>query len=75
MPLYARRIPLLISHSMPSERGTYISLYRNLAAAVRDNASLDVKWEEAASVIQIIELAKQSSAEGRTVDVQDVAHV
>lgn len=60
---------------MPSERGTYISLYRNLAAAVRDNASLDVKWEEAASVIQIIELAKQSSAEGRTVDVQDVAHV
>lgn len=60
---------------MPSERGTYISLYRNLAAAVRDNASLDVKWEEAASVIQIIELAKQSSVEGRTVDVQDVAHV
>jgi predicted dehydrogenase len=59
---------------IPSEKGTFISLYRNLAAAIRDNAPLEVEWEEAASVIQIIELAKQSSSEGKTVGVPVVMH-
>lgn len=65
----------LLCHSVRSEKGTYISLYQNLAAAIRNNASLDVKWEEAASVIQVIELAKQSFSEGRTVDVPAEGHV
>lgn len=59
---------------MPSEKGTYISLYRNLAAAIRENATLEVEWEEAASVIHIIELAKQSASEGKTVDVPAAIH-
>ncbi|KIJ56753.1 hypothetical protein M422DRAFT_57398 [Sphaerobolus stellatus SS14] len=52
-----------------SEKGTYPSLYRNVAAAIREGAPLDVKWEDAAMVIRIIELAKQSSAEGKTLDI------
>jgi len=52
-----------------SEKGTYVSLYRNLAAAIRDGEPPDVKWEEASMVIQLIELAKQSSMEGRTLEV------
>ncbi|KAF8481349.1 NAD(P)-binding protein [Gautieria morchelliformis] len=61
---------------VPSEKGTYVSLYRNLAASIRDpSVPLDIKWEEAATVIQIIELAKQSSSEGKTMDVPNKAHV
>lgn len=54
---------------IPSEKGTYPSLYKNLAMAIREGAPLDVKWEDAAFVIRLIELAKQSSEEGKTLDV------
>ncbi|GJJ07518.1 hypothetical protein Clacol_001720 [Clathrus columnatus] len=54
---------------IPSERGSYVSLYRNVAAAIREGAPLDVKWEEASTVIQLIELAKQSVLEEKTMDV------
>jgi len=37
--------------------------------AIREGAPLDVKWEDAAFVIRLIELAKQSSEEGKTLDV------
>ncbi|KAI0291699.1 hypothetical protein BC826DRAFT_1021715 [Russula brevipes] len=40
-----------------TNQGGYINLFRNLAA--------DVRWEESASVIEIIELAHQSSKERR----------
>ncbi|KAF8529084.1 NAD(P)-binding protein [Hysterangium stoloniferum] len=60
-----RRVHLLLH----SEQGTYVSLYRNLAVAIRNDERPDVKWEEASTVIQLIELAKQSSMEGRTLEV------
>jgi len=59
----------IVKTRVPSARGTFESLFRNLAAAIRDDKPLEVKWEEAASVIQIIELAKRSSLEGKTVEV------
>ncbi|KAI0068913.1 NAD-P-binding protein [Artomyces pyxidatus] len=49
--------------------GAYPDLFRNLAAVIRGGAEQAVKWEEAATVIQIIELAHQSSREGRTLEV------
>lgn len=54
---------------VPSEKGTYQELYRNLAAGIRENAELKVKWNEAAMVMLIVELAIQSSKEGRTINV------
>lgn len=54
---------------IPSEKGSYVSLYRNLAAAIREGSPLDVKWEEASVVIQLVELARQSALEGKTLDV------
>ncbi|KAF8591475.1 oxidoreductase [Ramaria rubella] len=64
-----------VSLSMPSEKGAYVSLYRNLAAAIRDGVPLDVKWEEAALTIQIIELAKQSSLEGKTLELVEITTI
>ncbi|KAJ3818622.1 hypothetical protein F5878DRAFT_728729 [Lentinula raphanica] len=55
----------------PSEEpGCYANLYRNLAAAIRENAELKVKWEEATAVVEMIELAKKSVREGKTIVVQ-----
>ncbi|KAI8319506.1 oxidoreductase domain-containing protein [Martensiomyces pterosporus] len=48
--------------------GTYSAYYDNVAAAIRGESGLAVTPEQAANVIRIIELAKQSSAEGRTLD-------
>ena len=44
----------------------YVNLLRNFAAVIRDGAKQDVKWEE---VIEITELAHQSSRERRTLEV------
>lgn len=52
-----------------NENGSYIKLYENLAASVREGAELAVKWEEATSVIQLVELAHQSAKEGKTLPV------
>ncbi|KAF9469020.1 hypothetical protein BDZ94DRAFT_1357660 [Collybia nuda] len=52
-----------------SAPGSYIELFKNLAAGIRHKAELAVKWEEATSVIEMIELAHQSSREGVTVSV------
>ncbi|CAK5275732.1 unnamed protein product [Mycena citricolor] len=53
----------------PSEPGCYADLFRNLAAVIREGAEQAVKWEESASVIEMVELAKKSSKEGVTVVV------
>lgn len=59
--------------SWPSAQpGCYGKLFENLAAAIRNGDDLDVKWEEATMVIQIIELARKSSQEGKTVTVPNV---
>ncbi|KAL8854133.1 MAG: hypothetical protein Q9221_001055 [Calogaya cf. arnoldii] len=48
---------------------TYKVIYKDLAAAVAGKGDVAVKAKEAREVIRLIELAKKSSEEGRTVDV------
>ena len=49
--------------------GNYSSYYDNIYAAVRQGEPLAVTAGQATSVIRMIELAMQSSAEGRTLKV------
>ncbi|KAH8113302.1 NAD-binding protein, partial [Phellopilus nigrolimitatus] len=51
------------------DRGAYIELFYNLADAIRADAELKVKWDEVTTVLEIIELAHQSSREGRTISL------
>jgi len=52
-----------------SERGNFPGYYANVAAAIRGQEPLAVQAVEARNVIRIIELAEQSWAERRTIDV------
>ncbi|KAK2466378.1 hypothetical protein APHAL10511_002020 [Amanita phalloides] len=47
--------------------GSYIELFKNLGAVIRDGAEPSVKWEEATAVVELIELAHRSAREGITV--------
>lgn len=49
---------------------TYIAFYKLLHAALGGRGENPVTAEQAAKVLKIIELAKQSSAEGRTIKVE-----
>lgn len=49
--------------------GDYPAFYANLYEVIREGKALAVKAEEAALVIKLIELAMQSSKEGRTLEV------
>ena len=53
--------------TVESENGDYREYFVNLREAIRGNAPLAVKPEEARNVIRGIELAFQSSNEQRTV--------
>lgn len=46
----------------------FITFYAGVAKALAGEAEAPVKAEDAAAVIRIIELAQQSSKEGRTLD-------
>lgn len=48
---------------------TYVEYYRVFAKAIRGEGEVPVKAEEARDVLQIIEVAKQSSKEGRTIEL------
>ncbi|KAI0751506.1 oxidoreductase [Daedaleopsis nitida] len=52
-----------------TERGTYVELYENVAAVIREGTEQAVKWEESAEVIELIELAYKSAREERTLAV------
>ena len=49
--------------------GSYPDLFRNLAESIWGTAEQAVKWEESALAVQVIQLAHQSSREGRTLAV------
>ncbi|OCB84537.1 NAD-binding protein [Sanghuangporus baumii] len=49
------------------DAGCYVELFRNLAGAIRNGEELKVKWEEATTVLEIIEAAHRSSKEERTI--------
>ena len=51
------------------EPPTYVDYYRILSDALKESGDIPVKAEDARDVLRIIELAKQSSDEGRTIDV------
>ena len=61
------------SLSIPSERGNYRAWFENVGSALqnRDPSRLIVKPEQAALTIRIIELAEQSSREGRTITLKE----
>ena len=58
----------IVGH-VDTERGDYLSFYNNVAESVlkKDPSHLVVKPEDGANCIRIIELAKQSSDEGRVI--------
>jgi predicted dehydrogenase len=58
-----------VKKTIESQPGTYLELYRTLAGAIRKGDPLGVKWDDAALNILLIELALQSSEQGRTIDV------
>lgn len=49
--------------------GSYQNLFRNLAESIWGTAEQAVKWEDSALAVQVIQLAHQSSREGRTIAV------
>ncbi|KAL8916724.1 MAG: hypothetical protein Q9172_006179 [Xanthocarpia lactea] len=53
----------------PTSSTTYQAIYTQFAAAVAGKGEVPVKPEEAREVIRLIELAKRSSEEGRTMEV------
>ena len=60
----------LISRAYPTvEPIPYSMLYSQFARALAGQGDVPVKVEDASAVIRLIELAKQSSSEGRTVNV------
>lgn len=61
------------SEVVPSIRGSYQELYRNLADVIETGAEPAVKWEEAELTMLITELAIQSSREERTVTVPSLS--
>jgi scyllo-inositol 2-dehydrogenase (NADP+) len=54
---------------VPSERGDWISYYRNLQASIETGAPVPVPAEEAAVTIELIEAARRSSREGRRISL------
>jgi scyllo-inositol 2-dehydrogenase (NADP+) len=57
------------SASYPTERGDYRLFYQNIADAIHGKAPLKVKMEEAILVLQIIEAAFRSNAEGKRIEL------
>lgn len=52
--------------------GGYLELFQNLGASIRAGSELAVKWEEAVAVLEIIELAIESSKVKATMRLPDV---
>ena len=48
---------------------TYKAFYTQFASALQGKGDVPVQAEEARDVIRLVELARQSSREGRTMDV------
>jgi predicted dehydrogenase len=62
---------LLWGASWPSkDPGQYVNLFRNLAHSIAGKEEQAVKWEESTLAVEIIQLAHQSSKEGRTITVR-----
>jgi len=51
-----------------SQKGNYMEFYDNVAHAIQGTGEINVKPEQARDVIKLIELAKQSSQEGKVMN-------
>lgn len=58
---------LHVKGNIESLPGNYMAFYENLAAAISEGAELAVKPEQALDVIKVIEVARQSSDEGKKI--------
>jgi predicted dehydrogenase len=61
---------LHVTGTIETLRGSYSKFYDNLYGVIRKGKELAVKPEEAALVIELIELALQSNEEGRTIKLK-----
>ncbi len=59
----------LVESQVRTEVGDYRDFYANVRDAIRDGAPLAVAAEDGFRVIRLLELARRSSSEGRTVEV------
>ncbi|KZO96744.1 NAD binding Rossmann fold oxidoreductase [Calocera viscosa TUFC12733] len=59
-----------IFEKIPTHTGSYLDYYRNVGEAIRGVAQLEVTPEDAELGIRIIEVARQSSQEGRTIEFE-----
>lgn len=59
---------VIFSGTVKSQPGSYVDYYRDVVKAVRGEAEVAVKPEESRMGIRVIELAKRSVREGRTVE-------
>lgn len=57
------------TETIPTEQGRFGDYYANVAAAIRGEAPLAVKPEEAIAVMQLLELSQQSATQGKTLRV------
>ncbi|HET9059522.1 MAG TPA: Gfo/Idh/MocA family oxidoreductase [Acidimicrobiales bacterium] len=67
-------VPMLggVGARVPTAPGDYPAFYRGIVAALRGEAPPPVTGEEAAGVIRVLEAAKLSAQEGRTVYLSEV---
>lgn len=66
------RTILTLFFSWPTpDAGGYVELFQNLGSAIRTGAEASVKWSEATCVVEIIELALESSRMKVTVSVPE----
>ncbi|EAU84919.1 oxidoreductase [Coprinopsis cinerea okayama7 len=60
----------IVQTSWPTpDAGAYIELFQNLGAVIRAGSEPAVKWDEASAVIELIELAHESSRKGVTIQL------
>jgi predicted dehydrogenase len=59
------------AREVPTEPGAYTAFYAGVARALREGSAPPVEPADAARVLRVIEAARLSDAEGRTVDVRE----
>lgn len=62
-------VPTAVPYPTFSPPPTYAAFYTQLANALAGEGEVPVKAEEARDVIRLIELARRSAGEGRTLEV------
>ena len=60
----------LVTHEVITERGDYRGFYANVRDAINGDAEQEVKAEDGWRVVKLLEMARESSVEGRTLKVE-----